>query len=45
MVHKDLLRSDALADLIRHVRARMAAAAREHPEIELIDQAMTAPCC
>lgn len=45
VVHKDLLRSDALADLIRHVRARMEAAAREHPEIELIDQAMTAPCC
>lgn len=43
VVHKDLLGSDALADLIRHVRAQMAAAAREHPEIELVDQAMTAP--
>lgn len=44
VVHKDLLGSDALADLIRHVRAQMAAAAEEHPEIELIDQGMAAPC-
>ena len=43
VVHRDLLGSHALDTLITHVLQRMRAAAREHPELEIVDQPLATP--
>lgn len=43
VVHRDLLGSHVLDTLISHVLQRMRAAAREHPDLEIVDQPLATP--